>query len=270
MLATLGNWWTWVSTVLIVIVGTPIVALIYAVTRPFDAGRYAAGRAFRLVAVTTLAVNPFWRFRVRGAAPADPRRPYVVVANHESYADVFLISKFPWEMKWLSKDTMFKIPCMGWMMQMAGDIKLTRGNRESAVQALVQCRDRLGKKVSVMIFPEGTRSRDGAMLPFKDGAFRLAIKEGVPILPIAVAGTRHAMAKGSFRFRKARAIAEVLDPVDTSVFTLKDVAALREEVRRRIDTARRRLSQELGLPDPPPLDDGTVVPSAAVSGAISA
>ncbi len=270
MIATLGNWWTWATTVLIVIVGTPIVALIYAVTRPFDAGRYAAGRAFRLVAVTTLAFNPFWRFRTRGVAPADPRRPYVVVANHESYADVFLISKFPWEMKWLSKDTMFKIPCMGWMMQMAGDIKLTRGSRESAVQALVQCRDRLGKKVSVMIFPEGTRSRDGAMLPFKDGAFRLAIKEGVPILPIAVAGTRHAMAKGTFRFRRAHAIAEVLEPVDTSAFSLKDVAVLREEVRRRIDAARRTLSHELGLPEPPLLDDGTVVPSAAVSGAISA
>lgn len=270
MIATLGNWWAWASIVLIVIVGTPLVALTYAVTRPFDAGRYAAGRAFRLVAVTTLAFNPFWRFRVRGMPPADPRRPYVVVANHESYADVFLISKFPWEMKWLSKDTMFKIPCMGWMMQMAGDIKLTRGNRESAVQALVQCRDRLGKKVSVMIFPEGTRSRDGAMLPFKDGAFRLAIKEGVPILPIAVAGTRHAMAKGSFRFRRARAIAEVLEPVDTSTFTLKDVAALREEVRRRIDAARRTLAHELGLPEPPPLDDGTLVPSASVSGAVSA
>jgi 1-acyl-sn-glycerol-3-phosphate acyltransferase len=270
MIATLGNWWTWASTVLLVIVGTPVVAVIYAVTRPFDAGRYAAGRAFRLVAVSTLTVNPFWRFRVRGAAPSDPRRPYVVVANHESYADVFLISKFPWEMKWLSKDTMFRIPCMGWMMQMAGDIKLTRGNRESAIQALVQCRDRLEKKVSVMIFPEGTRSRDGAMLPFKDGAFRLAIKEGVPILPIAVAGTRHAMAKGTFRFRRARAIAEVLEPVDTSTFTLKDVATLREEVRRRIDAARRLLSAELGLPEPPPLDDGATATGATVGESVRA
>jgi len=256
MLATLGSWWTWFSTVVIVIIGTPIVALIYAVTRPFDAGRYAAGRAFRLVAVTTLKLNPFWHFGTRGVAPADPRRPYVVVANHESYADVFLISKFPWEMKWLSKDTMFRIPFMGWMMQMAGDIELTRGNRDSAVQALAQCRDRLEKRVSVMIFPEGTRSRDGAMLPFKEGAFRLAIKERVPILPIAVAGTRHAMAKGSFRFRRARALAVVLEPVSTEGLTLKDAARLREDVRQRIDAARRELARELGLDAPPPLDSG--------------
>ncbi len=260
MLATLGNWWTWATTVVLVIVGTPVVALVYACTRPFDAGRYAAGRTFRLVAVATLKLNPFWRFGVRGVAPENPRRPYVVVANHESYADVFLISKFPWEMKWLSKDTIFRIPCLGWMMQMAGDIKLTRGNRDSAVQALAQCRDRLEKKVSVMIFPEGTRSRDGAMLPFKDGAFRMAIKTGVPILPIAVAGTRHAMAKGSFRFRRARALALVLEPVSTEGLSLKDVAVLREDVRRRIDTARRTLARELGLAEPPALDDGTLVP----------
>ncbi len=262
MLATIGNWWLWVMTVLLVLIGTPIVALVYALTRPFDAGRYAAGRAFRLVAVATLKLNPFWRFGTRGKAPADPRRPYVVVANHESYADVFLISRFPWEMKWLSKDTIFNIPCLGWMMQMAGDIKLTRGSRDSAVQALVECRDRLEKKVSIMIFPEGTRSRDGDMLPFKDGAFRLAIKMGVPILPIAVAGTRHAMAKGTFRFRKARALATVLEPVSTEGLSLRDVATLREDVRRRIDTARRALARELGIEEPPPLSDGTLVAPA--------
>ena len=186
---TLQHWWAWTVTALVVILGTPVVALIYAVTAPFDPGRYAAGRAFRLVGVTALRLNSLWRFHTRGSL-ADARRPYVVVANHESYADVFLISCFPWEMKWLSKDTMFKLPFMGWMMQMAGDIKLVRGNRDSAADAILQCRDRLKKNVSVMIFPEGTRSRSWEMLPFKDGAFRLAIESGAPILPIAVAGTR--------------------------------------------------------------------------------
>lgn len=265
MIATIGNWWIWFTTVCVVLIGTPIVAITYALTRPFDPGRYAAGRAFRLVAVTALKLNPFWQFRTSGPAPANPRNPYMVVANHESYADVFLISMFPWEMKWLSKDTMFKIPFMGWMMQMAGDIKLTRGSRDSAVQALAQCRDRLSKRVSVMIFPEGTRSRDGAMLPFKDGAFRLAIKAGVPVLPIAVAGTRNAMAKGTFRFRRARARAMVLEPVETAGLSLLDVATLRETVRERIDAGRRVLAAELGLPDPPPLSPGTTVPKKFTS-----
>jgi len=238
--------WAWAETVLVVIIGTPIVALVFAFTAPFDPGRYAAGRAFRLVGVTAMRLNGLWRFRVRGTL-ADPRRPYVVVANHESYADIFLISCFPWEMKWLSKHTLFKIPCMGWMMQMAGDIKLIRGKRESAVDAIQQCRDRLAKKVSIMIFPEGTRSRDWEMLPFKDGAFRLAIECGAPILPIAVAGTRNAMAKGSFQFQRARAIAQALEPIETANLTLADLPSLKQRTRERIEEGRRALAAELGL-----------------------
>lgn len=255
---TLQHWWAWTVTALVVILGTPVVALIYAVTASFDPGRYAAGRAFRLVGVTALRLNSLWRFHTRGSL-ADARRPYVVVANHESYADVFLISCFPWEMKWLSKDTMFKLPFMGWMMQMAGDIKLVRGNRDSAADAILQCRDRLKKNVSVMIFPEGTRSRSWEMLPFKDGAFRLAIESGAPILPIAVAGTRNAMAKGSFRFLPARAIAQLLEPIPTTGMTLADVGTLKQLTRERIEAGRRLLAAELGIRVG---DDATTVPTA--------
>ena len=240
------NAWAWTETVLVVILGTPVVALVWLCTAPFDPGRYAAGRAFRLVGVTAMRLNGRWRFRVRGAL-ADPRRPYVVIANHESYADVFLLSVFPWEMKWLSKDTMFRIPCMGWMMQMAGDIRLVRGDRDSTLNAIAQCRDRLAKRTSVMIFPEGTRSRDGNLLPFKDGAFRLAIESGAPLLPIAVAGTRHAMAKGTFRFLRANAIAEVLEPISTEGMTMADIPRLKELAKERIDTGRRKLAAELGI-----------------------
>jgi 1-acyl-sn-glycerol-3-phosphate acyltransferase len=249
MLGTLLNWWAWFETVSVVILGTPVVAVIYAFTAPFDKGRYAAGRAFRLVGVIAMRLNTRWNFHVRGSL-ADPRRPYVVVSNHESYADVFLISCFPWEMKWLSKDTMFKIPCMGWMMQMAGDIKLVRGDRDSTLNAIAQCRDRLAKRVSVMIFPEGTRSKTHEMLPFKDGAFRLAIESGAPILPIAVAGTRNAMAKGTFKFLRARALAQVLEPIDTSTMTLNDIPRLKQMTRERIEVGRRALAAELGIAMP--------------------
>ena len=145
---------------------------------------------------------------------------------------------------------MFKIPLMGWMMQMAGDIKLVRGDRDSTVNAIKQCRDRLTKKVSIMIFPEGTRSRTTEMLPFKDGAFRLAIETGSPILPIAVAGTRYAMAKGSFQFQPARALAQYLDPIETTGLTLADIPALKQRAREAIDAGRRVLARELGIPMP--------------------
>lgn len=246
MIGTLLNWWAWVETILCVIIGTPIVAVVWILTAPFDKGRYAAGRTFRLVGVIAARCNGLWDFRTRGRI-SDPRRPYVVVANHESYADVFLLSGFPWEMKWLSKDTMFKIPCMGWMMQMAGDIKLIRGNRDSTLDAIAQCRDRLRKNVSIMIFPEGTRSRTNEMLPFKDGAFRLAIEAGVPVLPVAIAGTRTAMAKGTFRFLRAKALAQVLEPIDTAGMTVDDLSTLKAMARERIESGRQNLASELGI-----------------------
>jgi 1-acyl-sn-glycerol-3-phosphate acyltransferase len=222
------NAWIWTVTVLTVLFGFFYVAIVFVCTAPFDPGRYAAGRAFRQLAVFVTTLNPYWRFRTEGVRIRDPRHPYVAVSNHESYADVFLISCLPWEMKWMAKTAIFKIPVMGWMMRMAGDIPVVRGDRDSGARALAACRDRLAKRVSVMIFPEGTRSPTEEMLPFKDGAFRLAIETGTPILPIAVAGTRGAMAKGSFAFRPARARCRVLEPIPTAGLTNADVPALRD------------------------------------------
>jgi 1-acyl-sn-glycerol-3-phosphate acyltransferase len=241
------NAWVWTVTVLLVIVGFIYVSLVWLATAAFDPGRYAAGRAFRQIAMWQVWVNPYWHFRTGGFRPSDPRLPYVGVSNHESYADIFLLSHLPWEMKWLSKDTIFRIPVMGWMMRMALDVPVRRGDATSGRDALDLCRDRLSKRVSVMIFPEGTRSRGTELLPFKDGAFRLALEAGVPILPIAVAGTRRAMAKGTFQFRRATAECRVLEPIPTAGMSVADVSTLKERTRRAIDEARLALQRELGV-----------------------
>jgi 1-acyl-sn-glycerol-3-phosphate acyltransferase len=241
------NAWVWTATILLVIVGFLYVSTVWLATAAFDPGRYAAGRAFRHIAMWQVWLNPYWHLRTSGFRPPDPRNPYVAVSNHESYADIFLLSHLPWEMKWLSKDTIFRIPVMGWMMRMALDIPVRRGDATSGRDALALCRDRLEKKVSVMIFPEGTRSRSAEMLPFKDGAFRLAIEAGVPILPIAIAGTRRAMAKGTFQFRRATAECRVLEPIPTAGMTATDVPALKARVRQAIDDARHALQRELGV-----------------------
>jgi 1-acyl-sn-glycerol-3-phosphate acyltransferase len=238
----------WFVTALVVAVWLPLLAVIFVFTVPRDPGRYTVGRWFRRCAVVVAALNPFWRFRTSGFVPSDPRLPYIAVSNHESFADIFLISHLPWEMKWLSKDAIFRIPMVGWMMYMAGDIKVTRENRSSRVEALEQCRDRLRRKVSVMIFPEGTRSANGELLPFKDGAFRLAVETGLPVLPIAVAGTSRAMQKGTLLFGRSLAEARVLEPVPTQGLSLADVPALRDRVRTLIQQARDELAHELARP----------------------
>ncbi|MEP7346491.1 MAG: lysophospholipid acyltransferase family protein [Gemmatimonadaceae bacterium] len=244
-MATLLNAWAWIVVVSLVLLGTPLMFLVFCLTVPFDRGRYVVGRLFRLIGVASVKLNPLWHFETGGHVVLDPRRPYVAVSNHESWADIFLISHLPWEMKWISKEAMFRIPCFGWMMRMAGDISIKRGQPASTMKAMAAAKDRITHRVSVMIFPEGTRSQGDGLLPFKDGAFRLALETGAPILPIVVAGTRDAMAKGKFRFQRARAKVRVLAPIETIGLTMDDVAMLRDRTRTLISEARQALGQEL-------------------------
>ncbi len=232
---TILSVWAWIVLAVVLIVWLPLVAITRLVTAPFDKGsRYAPGWLFRKLTVVHQKLNPLWRFRTSGQKITDPRRPYVVVANHQSFVDMLLISHLPWEMKWLSKEDFFKYPVVGWLMRMAGDVKLVRGQRDSVVAAMDSLKDRLSKHVSVMIFPEGTRSKDGALQPFKDGAFRLAIETGTPILPLAVDGTYPALHKGDWRFGVTNAEVRVLAPVETAGMTMDDVPALKERVRDAI------------------------------------
>src|SRR6056297_3605678 len=201
--------WSWVALGVIVLVWTPMVAIVRLVTMPDDM-----------------------------------RRPYVVVSNHESFVDILLISHLPTEMKWMSKIEILRIPLVGWMMRLARDIPLTRGDADSAAAALDASRERLDSKVSVMIFPEGTRSKTGDLRPFRSGAFRLAIETQLPILPLAVYGTRDALRKHDWRLGYAEAEVRVLDPIPTEGLTMDDMPALRDRVRDVIVAARDDLRAE--------------------------
>ncbi len=234
---TILSVWAWFLLGVVVIIDLPLVAIVWVVTAPFDKGRYWPGFVFRRLCVVHQWLNPLWQFRTTGLKIRDPRRPYVVVSNHESFADMFLISHLPWEMKWMSKETFFKFPLIGWLMHMSADIKLIRGSKQSIVSAMRGAKDRLDKRVSVMIFPEGTRTRDGSLGEFKDGAFRLAIENQVPILPLAVVGTREAMPKGDWRFGITSAEVRVLDPIETTGLTKDDIGDLRNRTRSVIEAA---------------------------------
>jgi len=244
-LQTIGSAWAWLGIAIVIILWFPTMVLMFLVTVPFDKGRYAIGWWFRRLGVAMATVNPYWRFRRAGIRVEHPRHPYVIVSNHESFADILLISHLPFEMKWLSKVEILKIPLIGWMMRMAGDIPVKRGFGPSAVEAMERCRESLRNRVSVIFFPEGTRSIGEDMLPFKDGAFRLAIEAQVPVLPLAVAGTRTALPKHDWRFNPARAVVEVLPPIDTAGLTQDDLPQLKERARAAIQAARDALRARL-------------------------
>jgi len=233
--------WTWIEIGLVALVGFFVQAVLAVLTWPFDRRRQVTGRCFRLVGVTAAKLTPFWRFGVHGPVPAGVAPNTVVVSNHESNADPFLISYLPWEMKWLGKASLFKVPVVGWMMWMAGDIPVHRGDRESATGAMDRCRAWLAKGMPVMIFPEGTRSKTDELLPFKDGAFRLAIEAQADVLPLAVSGTRRALPKHSWRFATSRGRVAVGTPISTKGMTLADVDTLKEQARAQILALRAGL-----------------------------
>ena len=247
MIQTVVSAFLWAATAISLTVVLPFLVLVSWLTRKSDPGRRVVGRMFRNVGKVTIGLNPYWTFRLERATTQPFHEPSVVVSNHESEADIFLSTLLPWDLKYLAKKEIFESPIMGWGMKLAGDIGVVRGDRRSGVKALLECRRKLASGVSVIIFPEGTRSRTDEMLPFKDGAFRIAVDQQVPIQPVALAGTRNALPPGSMLFGRSNAVIRILDPVPTTGLTSADVPALTERVRDIIAQARSELRQELGI-----------------------
>ena len=227
---TLRSIWAWTAIVLLILFWVPLVALVQLTDR--DPGRYRTGRWFRRLGAAMTRATTSWTIRHSGNLPSNPRHPYVVVGNHQSNADIPVISRLPWDMKWVAKDSLFRLPVVGWMMRIANDIPVDRKSRLSRARVLVEAERRLAARVSVMFFPEGTRSRDGRVGEFNDGAFRLAIRAGIPILPLAIDGTMDALPKKDWRFGRAEHVRlHVFDPVPVEGLTDADAPELRRRVR---------------------------------------
>ena len=212
-----------------------------------DPTQRVPGQWLRRLGRTAARLSTLWDMRVEGERPHDiDTKAYVVIANHESQADPFLLSFLPWDMRWVAKESLFKQPVSGWAIRLGGDIPLRRGDGDSVRTCLDKCTRALRGGISVMMFPEGTRASQGELLPFKDGAFHLAITAGVPILPIALAGTRDMRPKHSRWFGKATACARILAPIPTTGMTLADLPALRERSRAAIASALPDLQARYG------------------------
>jgi 1-acyl-sn-glycerol-3-phosphate acyltransferase len=179
--------------------------------------------------------NPFWDVKVYGLENIDPRQTYVITANHQSLADIVVIYKTRMQFKWVAKESLFKLPFIGWCLSLGRHIKLSRGEFGSIKRIYREAVSWLRHDMSVLFFPEGTRSRTDNMNEFQNGAFKLAIREKKPVLPILIQGTREAIPRGDWVFKtRVKATVRVLPPVGTKDFAPGDFRRLRDLVFNRL------------------------------------
>ncbi|MBS2004672.1 MAG: 1-acyl-sn-glycerol-3-phosphate acyltransferase [Cyanobacteria bacterium SZAS LIN-5] len=196
-----------------------VCAMICLLTAPFDPLRKACHAFSCWWGYHYFQLNPFWKLSYEGVDNIRPDKTYVLIANHQSLADILVIYGLHRRFKWVSKESIFKVPFVGWNMGLNQDVLLRRGDIKSIREMMDVCRTWLKKGCSIALFPEGTRSEDGEIHAFRDGAFRLAMDCGVQVVPIVIDGTFDLLPKGSttLNFRKHIRI-KVLPPVDASAF----------------------------------------------------
>jgi 1-acyl-sn-glycerol-3-phosphate acyltransferase len=205
---------------------------------PFDKKRKVAHAQCYWWSDILLRLDPNWTTDVSGLENIDKNKTYVIVANHQSMADIIVLYQTKTQFKWVAKESLFKIPFLGWCMSLAKHVKLERGKFASIKKVYRQAAEWLRQDVSVLFFPEGTRSDTDEMNEFQNGAFKLAIKEKRPILPILIQGTRDAIPKHGKQFSdKINCALRVLPAIETSALGPGDFEKLRDDVKAKLKAA---------------------------------
>jgi 1-acyl-sn-glycerol-3-phosphate acyltransferase len=184
------------------------------------------------------------RVEVIGRENVLMNRPQIFMANHQSDFDILIVlAHIPGQFRWIAKKELFKIPVFGKAMRNAGYIEIDRQNHEKALKSLDEAAQKIREGKSVVTFPEGTRSRDGKLKPFKQGMFHLAIRSGVPIVPISIIGANEIMPKRTLKVRPGRITMVIDRPVDVSGYTLDTRGELIEKIRDIIVRNSERMNR---------------------------
>ena len=176
-------------------------------------------------------------FGTEGFEKIERDRNYLFVSNHQSQVDVIALSAvIPVKFGWMAKKELFKIPFMGWHMKRMGYVAIDRSSIKSSTEGLIHAAKCLREGGSLVIFPEGSRSKDGKLKPFKDGAFFLAVESKVGIVPLTINGTADIIRKGSTKVNTGRVRIIASDIINVENYTHNDREKLKELVRGSISS----------------------------------
>jgi 1-acyl-sn-glycerol-3-phosphate acyltransferase len=208
-----------------------VALVIWLVTVLFDKRLYILHLFSSFWASLYLWVMPPWSVSIEGRENIR-KKTYIVVSNHQSILDILVAFRIFFHFKWVSKAEIFKIPFLGWNMSLNRYIKLVRGDKKSIQRMMQECNKALSNGNSIYIFPEGTRSETGQLKRFRAGAFLLAKGNKLPILPIAISGTHHALPKRSLNFHgKHKIKVKILEEIPYETFENLTVAETADMVR---------------------------------------
>jgi 1-acyl-sn-glycerol-3-phosphate acyltransferase len=236
MMRTIFDWFC-------IVVATLVLGFLALITFPFDRQGKVVHRYARLWGKVALLANRV-QVSVEGLDHLRGKGPYIFMSNHQGSYDIFaLLGHLPFQFKWLAKKELFSIPLLGWAMAAAGYISIDREGTRKTVEAMNDAARKIREGMSVVIFPEGSRSPDGSIQPFKKGGFTLAIKSKVPIVPIAIHGSRDIMPKDRLTASSGEIRMRMAPPIETQVYSMKDREFLREKVNQVISDNVRFLSQ---------------------------
>jgi 1-acyl-sn-glycerol-3-phosphate acyltransferase len=209
MFRMLFAWVTWVFST--VVLGTAAIFLSL-----FDSSGNLPHLVARLWGKIQLATTGTV-LEVKGLENIDPQKSYILASNHQSTFDIFaFLGYLPIQFRWIAKAELFRTPFMGWAMSRIGYIAIERESPKKAYRSMLRAAEKVKNGVSVMIFPEGTRSQDGNLQPFKKGLFLIALKSQAPILPITICGTRKIMQKGEWHFHPGNVQIIINPPLETA------------------------------------------------------
>jgi len=209
----------WLIGICFVIVTFPLTLIIWLIVLPFDRKRVVIHLFLMYQCLVLSFLMPIWKIHIEGREKAVKGMTYVIISNHQSLLDILLINSLRYKFKWISKIENFNIPVIGWYLKMANYIIVDRQNEESKIEMLAKSYNFLKKGISIMIFPEGTRSLNNEIGFFKRGAFQLALQADVPILPVLIDGTGGILPKHGLIFSSGHHIRiRVLDPINPATF----------------------------------------------------
>lgn len=235
------SFFIWLFVITIILLWIPVVGIVRLLER--DPAHYKTGYIFRRLGVAITKIIPTHIDLKYDHNLKQLRKPVIVVSNHQSNGDIPLIANLPFEMKWVAKKALFKIPVVGWMMSWAGDISVDRKAANRRTKTFRQVRYYLNHNCPVIFFPEGTRSRNGNLNRFNRGAFDLSVEMNVPILPIVLDGTQQYLPKKSWKFGEKGNIK--LETLDLIYPNGKDCCELMNETR---EAMKQKLAEWRRMP----------------------